>query len=72
MNLASSLSIYSNTSLNSALKTPISDASSFFSTKSFTDSQKSKESEIKIHVAVVNRLNEVIKAIGMLAKIFSR
>ena len=49
-----------------------SDIADFFDTKQFKDYQKNKASEIKIQVAGVNRLNDVIKAIGMLGKALSR
>ena len=71
-NLASSLSLYSNTSLKDALSMSSSDAVTFFESKSFSDWKKGKESEMKVHVAGVNRMNEVIRAIGILAKIMNR
>jgi hypothetical protein len=49
-----------------------SDAVMFFESKTFTEWRKGEESKIKVHVAGVNRLNEVIKAIGILAKIMNR
>ncbi len=49
-----------------------SDAVTFFESKSFSDWKKGKESEMKVHVAGVNRMNEVIRAIGILAKIMNR
>ncbi|MFI3221612.1 MAG: hypothetical protein QX191_01115 [Methylococcaceae bacterium] len=72
MNLASSLSLYSATSLVDALSMTSSDAVMFFESKSFVDWRKGKESESKIQVAGVNRTNEVIRAIGILSKIMNR
>ncbi|WP_293006055.1 hypothetical protein [Nitrosomonas sp.] len=68
MNQASSLSIYSNTSLTEALSMPVSVVNKFFKCKPFDDWRKGKESELKIQVAIVNRLNSVISACGIVAK----
>jgi hypothetical protein len=48
------------------------DAVMFFNSKAFVEFKKAKEAELKIHVAGVNRSNEIIKAIGILAKIMNR
>ena len=66
--LAASLSMYSSTSLNDALELPVSMAEQFFSSKSFSDWKKLRESELKIQVSVINRLNDVIRAVGIVAK----
>lgn len=45
-----------------------SDVAAFFDGKSFKDWQKNMESEQRLQVAIVHRLNEVIRAVGVLAK----
>ena len=72
INLSSSLTLYSATSLSDALSMASSDVVTFFESKTFAEWRKGKESEMKVHVAGVNRTNEVIRAIGVLAKITSR
>lgn len=69
--LAVSLSLYSSTSFNEALQMPVSMAEQFFESKSFADWKKSRESELKIQSAVVDRLNSVVRAVGMVAKVFA-
>ena len=66
--LAYSISLYSNTSLRDALELEIEFAQQFFDSKSFQDRRKNSESELKIQVAVLDRLDGVIKAIGGLGK----
>lgn len=68
MNQASSLSIYSHTSLTEALSMPVSLVNKFFKSKPFDDWKKGRESELKVQVAIVNRLNSVISACGIVAK----
>jgi len=68
MNLASSLSLYSHTSLNDALDLPASVAKKFFDGKPFEEWKKGRESELKTQIAIVNRLNDVIRACGIVAK----
>jgi hypothetical protein len=70
--LAVSLSLYSSTSLNEALELPVSIAERFFESKSFSDWKKIRESEQKTQVAVINRLNDVIRAVGIVAKVIGR
>jgi hypothetical protein len=45
-----------------------SDATEFFNGKSFKDWQKGREAEMKMQSAIVNRLNEVIRGLGIVAK----
>ena len=68
--LAVSLSLYSSTSLNDALRLPVSMANAFFEAKAFSDWRKSRESEMKVSTAVIDRLNMVIRSIGVLAKVY--
>ncbi len=51
---------------------PVSLAMQFFDSKSFEGWKRSKESDGKVAVAVVNRLNDVIRAIGVLTKGLSK
>ena len=66
--MAVNLSLYSSTSLNEALKLPVSLATLFFESKAFSDWRKARESEAKTQAAIVNRLNIVITAIGGVVK----
>jgi hypothetical protein len=68
VNLAASISLYSATSINAALDLPVSIAAKIFESKAFEDWKKSRESEAKTQAAIVGRLNEVIRGIGILAK----
>lgn len=67
-NLASNLALYANSPLKEALSTAPSDAVTFFQSKAFEDWKKNREAEGKIQVAIVNRLNETIRALGILIK----
>ena len=49
-----------------------SDAKRFCESKAFADWRKSRESESKVQVAIVDRLNGVIRSVGHLAKMLSR
>lgn len=69
MNLASNISLYSHTSLLDALNLPVSLAKDFFDGRPFGDWKKGREAEAKTQSAIVGRLNSVIRAIGILAKI---
>jgi len=51
---------------------PVSMAVGFFETKAFDEWRKGKEAELKTHAAIVGRLNEVIRACGMVAKTIAR
>lgn len=72
MGTASSLTLYSSTSLNEALAMQPSVAKRFFEGKPFEDWKKGKEAELKTQAAVVNRLNDVIRACGIVAKTIAR
>ena len=69
MSLASNISLYSHTSLLDALNLQVSVARDFFGSKPFADWKKGREAEAKTQSAIVGRLNSVIRAIGILAKI---
>jgi len=43
----------------------------FFESKPFSDWRKSKESELKIQVSIINRINDVIRGLGIVAKVIS-
>jgi hypothetical protein len=66
------LSLYSSTSLNEALKLPVSTATHFFESKAFKDWRKVQDSKAKTQVAIVERLNGVITAVGSVAKIIAK
>jgi len=44
----------------------------FFEGKAFADWKKGRESELKLQAAIVNRLNDVIRASGIVAKTIAR
>lgn len=68
MTLASSLALYSPTSLNQSLAMQPSMVRRFFEGKPFDEWKKGRESELKTQAAIVNRLNDVIRAVGVVAK----
>jgi len=72
MNLASSLTLYSSTSLADAMQMQPSTVMKFFEGKPFDDWKKGRESELKTQAAIVNRLNDVIRACGIVAKTIAR
>jgi hypothetical protein len=72
INLAANLTLYTATSATDALAMPVSLASALFGSKSFDSWRKVRESEAKTQSALVDRLNEVIRAISILAKISAR
>ena len=72
MALASSLSLYANTPLPAALDMPVSVARKFFDGKTFEDWRKGREADAKMQAAIVNRLNDVIRACGIVAKTVAR
>ena len=47
-------------------------ARQFFEGKPFENWHKGRESELKMQAAIVNRLNDVIRACGIVAKTISR
>lgn len=49
-----------------------STARKFFEGKPFDDWKKGRESELKTQAAIVNRLNDVIRACGIVAKTIAR
>jgi dimeric dUTPase (all-alpha-NTP-PPase superfamily) len=72
INLATSISLYTSTSIAEAMALPVSVAEKVIACKSFDQWTKSKESEQKIQVAIINRLNDVIRGLGIVAKTISR
>jgi hypothetical protein len=69
INLAANLTLYTATSAIDAFDMSVSLASALFESKSFDGWRKVRESEAKTQSAIVDRLNEVIRAISVLAKI---
>lgn len=49
-----------------------SDVRSIFQSKAFGEWKKGREAEQKVSLAVIERLDVVIKALGNLAKVMSR
>lgn len=72
MSLASSLALYSSTSLPDAMQMQPSSVRKFFEGKPFDDWKKGRESELKMQAAIVNRLNDVIRASVIVAKTIAR
>jgi hypothetical protein len=67
-NLAANISLHTSTSINEALELPVSVAAKIFESKAFDNWKQSRESDSKAQSAMINRLNEVIRGIGILAK----
>ena len=49
-----------------------SDVRSIFQSKAFTDWKKNREAENKVQLAVIERLDVLIRSVGNLAKVMSR
>jgi len=62
------LVLHANSSIIDAMNTKFSDAQAFFNSSPFDDYKKSKENQNKNDIAVADRLNNIIKAIGVLIK----
>lgn len=71
INQVANLSLYTATSMNDALNLPASIASDVFDSKVFDNWKKSRDAEAKTQGAIVDRLNDVIRALGSVAKIIS-
>jgi hypothetical protein len=71
LNTVANLSLYMSTSINEALELPASMASNIFESKAFENWKQGKESEAKTQGAIVGRLNEVIKGLGIVAKVIA-
>ncbi|ALK30844.1 hypothetical protein [Burkholderia plantarii] len=72
MALASSLTLYSATSLNDAMAMPPSVVRAFFGGKPFEIWKQAREAEQKTQAAIVSRLNDVIRATGVVAKLMAK
>lgn len=68
MEAASRVALEGVASLPEAMRLAPSTVTAFFSGKAFSDHRKFQDAESKAKVAVVDRLNGVIRAIGVLAK----
>jgi hypothetical protein len=68
LNTVTHLSLYTSTSINEALALPVSMATSIFESKAFDNWKQGKEAEAKTQSAIIGRLNEVIKGLGIVAK----
>src|SRR5450830_561341 len=66
--LAVEASIYCNQSYEAALKMTPSSVSDYFNSKAFTDWKKGKDAETKLQVAVIERLDGVIKSLHAIGK----
>ncbi len=67
-NLAHNSALYANCSLLEAFRLPVSVADAFFQGEAFKGWKKSRESNLLIQVAVVERLNGVITAVNVVVK----
>ena len=72
MGLASNLVLYSSTPLDAALRMPASVIKDFFESKAFEDWKKNREAEGRMQSAIVDRLNEIIRGCGIIAKTVAR
>lgn len=68
---AHTIALYSHTSLPDAFGMTYSDISDFFEGKAYADWRKGKESEMKLQAGIAERLNNVIRACGNVAKAVS-
>lgn len=70
IDIATSLSINTSTSINEAMELPVSLAIKVFDSKSFDNYKKHREHDGKVQSEIINRLNGVIRGLGILAKSF--
>lgn len=68
---AHALALYSSTSLPDAFGMTESASREFFEGKVYADWKKGKESEMKLQAGIAERLNNVIRACGNIAKAVS-
>lgn len=66
--MAASLALYANTPITDALTMTPSMAKAFFDGKPFADWKRAREADAKLQAAIVNRLNDVIRGLGTVAK----
>ena len=62
--LANNVALYSPTSLADVKRIPISEAEEFFKSKAFQDFQKGREAELKLQLALINRLDAIHKVLA--------
>ena len=62
------MALYGNTDYPRGMKLTASVVSDFFKSKSFQDWRKVEESRMKVQTAIVERLNEVIRGTGIVAR----
>ena len=67
-NQAVELSLYCGQIYESSMRMTLSDSREFFSSKAFAGWKKGKEHETKLQLAVIERLDGVIKGLNNLAK----
>jgi hypothetical protein len=67
-NLAHEIALQTSTPLMQAFDVPLSFAQAFFASNALENSRKADAAKWRINVAVVERLNAVIKGLGMLAR----
>lgn len=70
-NSAHALTLYSSTSLPDAFAMTHSDIGDFFEGGAYADWKKGKEGEMKLQAGIAERLNNVIRACGNIAKLLS-
>ena len=66
--IAHELCLYCGQQWPSAMAMTLSDANDFFSGKSFDNWKKVREGEARIQLAVIERLDGVIRSLGAIAK----
>lgn len=71
MEIASQIALSGVAPLPQALMMSAGLASDFFQGKAFEDWRKRRDAEAKLGVATVERLNEVIRGVGVLAKVMA-
>jgi len=69
---AADLALHAHTALPLALATPMSAASDYFASKSFTGYVKQLEAQAKLAGVVLQGINAVVTSIGMLGKALTR
>lgn len=62
------MALYGHTPYGEAMRLPPSVVADFFNSKAFQDWRKGEESRMKVQTAIVERLNEVIRGTGIVAR----
>ncbi len=72
MGLATRLTLEAHTPLLQAMDVTPELAADFFNSKNYENWQKTREAEWKLQAAMIDRLNEIIRGTGIVAKVIAK